>query len=255
VLTLAIGDVVGKPGRKAVQQLVPGLLREYGFDFVIANGENIAGGAGLTVETVQELLQSGVDVVTTGNHVWAQKDFVPYLDSQLPVIRPFNYPPGVPGRGLIITPKAVVMNFLGRTFIGPYDCPFRTADQALAQLGDKRLPIFVDFHAEATSEKVAFGRYLDGRVSAVFGTHTHVGTIDASLLPRGTAYVTDLGMVGPLDSVIGNDVDSVIRSFLTRLPHRISVGKGKTGFSAVLIETDNTSFKALRIERIQREIE
>ena len=148
-----------------------------------------------------------------------------------------------------------MINLLGRTFIGPYDCPFRGVDHLLGQLDGKNLPVFVDFHAEATSEKVALGRYLDGRVSAVFGTHTHVGTIDACLLPKGTAYVTDLGMVGPMDSVIGNDVDSVIRSFLLRLPHRISMGKGKTIFSAVLIETDQTTLKAVRIERVQREIE
>jgi hypothetical protein len=252
--TLIIGDVVGKPGRKTVTALLPELRKELACDFVIANGENIAGGAGLTPPTAQELLDAGVDVITTGNHVWAQKDILPVLDTDFPIIRPANYPPGAPGRGFIVTSRAIVINLLGRTFIGNYDCPFRVADQIIKQLSNHRLPIFVDFHAEATSEKVALGRYLDGRVSAVVGTHTHVGTIDTQLFPGGTAYVTDLGMVGPMNSVIGNEVESVIQSFLTRLPHRISIGDGRNTFNAVLVETSPDG-RATRIERIVREID
>jgi metallophosphoesterase (TIGR00282 family) len=253
-LKTLIGDVIGKPGLKTVKELLPELRRELGCEFVIANGENLAGGAGLTPPTAQELLDAGVDVITTGNHVWAQKDILPALDTDFPVIRPANYPPGAPGRGYIVTPRAIVINLLGRVFIGNYDCPFRVADQVLEQLSNHHLPIFVDFHAEATSEKVALGRYLDGRVSAVVGTHTHVGTIDAQLLPRGTAYVTDLGMVGPMNSVIGNEVESVIQSFLTRLPHRISIGDGRNTFNAVLVQTGPDG-KATHIERVVRETE
>jgi metallophosphoesterase (TIGR00282 family) len=247
-----IGDVIGKPGRKAIKEILPGLRDELGCDFVIANGENIAGGAGLTPPTAQELLDAGVDVITTGNHVWAQKDIFPVLDTDFPVIRPANYPPGAPGHGFIVTRHAIVVNLLGRTFIGNYDCPFRVADQIIDELSDRHLPFFVDFHAEATSEKVALGRYLDGRVAAVVGTHTHVGTIDCQILPQGTAYVTDLGMVGPMNSVIGNDVESVIQSFLTRLPHRIAIGDGRNTFNAVLVET-GPGGKALSIKRVIRE--
>jgi metallophosphoesterase (TIGR00282 family) len=152
-----------------------------------------------------------------------------------------------------VADKAVVINLMGRTFIGNYDCPFRAIDQLLLHLTDKKLPVIVDFHAEATSEKIAMGRYLDGRVSAVLGTHTHVGTVDLTVLPLGTAYVTDIGMVGPLDSVIGNDVESVVKGFLTRLPHRITVAKGRCGFSAILIDIDSSTLRATRVERVQRE--
>jgi metallophosphoesterase (TIGR00282 family) len=253
--TLIIGDVVGKPGRKAVQQLLPSLRVDYLLDFVVCNGENAAHGAGITPETAQELISAGVDVITTGNHVWAQKEIIPHLNGPLPILRPLNYPPGAPGRGFIITEKAIVINLMGRTFIGNYDCPFRGIDQLLPQLTERHLPIIVDFHAEATSEKIAMGRYLDGRVSAVLGTHTHVATTDLTILPMGTAYMTDIGMVGPIDSIIGNDVESVINGFLTRLPHRITVAKGRTGLSAVLVEIDETTLKSTRVERVYREVD
>ncbi len=251
---LAIGDVIGKPGRQALDQLLPGLRQEYGLDLVIVNAENAAGGLGLTPPTARELLDAGADVLTSGNHIWAQKDIIPYLDSEMPVLRPLNYPPGVPGRGYIVTNQAVVVNLIGRTFISNFDCPFRAMDHLLAELEPKPRVIIVDFHAEATSEKVAMGRYLDGRVSAVLGTHTHVGTIDAAVLPQGTAYVTDIGMTGPTDSIIGDDVDGVLRRFLTMLPHRMSVGKGKTVFNAILVTVDDSTGKALSIERICREV-
>jgi metallophosphoesterase (TIGR00282 family) len=250
---LMIGDVVGEPGRKAVADILPGLRREYGIDLVVANGENSAGGLGLTLNTAYEMLNSGVDVITTGNHVWAKREIIPHLDGQLPIIRPLNFPPGAPGKGYWITNKVVVVNLIGRVFVGEYDCPFRSMDSFLAGLDSENKVILVDFHAEATSEKVAMGRYLDGRVSAVVGTHTHVGTIDTSILPNGTAYVTDIGMVGPVDSVIGDDVESVVHSFVTRMPHRISVGRGKADFDAVLIDVDSSSGKANSITRIHRE--
>lgn len=248
-----IGDVVGRPGRRAVQQLLPGLRYEYELDLVIANGENSAGGLGITLDTAQELLDCGVNVITTGNHIWAKKEIIPYLDSELPILRPLNFPPGAPGRGFLLTGSALIVNLVGRVFLGEYDCPFRAMDCLLSEIETPPSVIIVDFHAEATSEKVAMGRYLDGRVSAVLGTHTHVGTVDARILPKGTAYVTDVGMVGPTDSVIGDDADAVIHSFLTKMPHRFSVGKGKTIFDAVLIEVDEASGKAANIQRVQRE--
>ena len=251
---LAIGDVIGKPGRQALSKLLPDLRQEYGLDLVIVNAENAAGGLGLTPPTARELLDAGADVLTSGNHIWAQKDIIPYLDGELPILRPLNYPPGVPGRGYIVTNQAVVVNLIGRTFISNFDCPFRAMDRLLAELERRPRVIIVDFHAEATSEKVAMGRYLDGRVSAVLGTHTHVGTIDAAVLPQGTAYVTDIGMTGPTDSIIGDDIDTVLQRFLTIIPHRLSVGKGKTVLNAILVTVDDSSGKALSIDRICREV-
>jgi metallophosphoesterase (TIGR00282 family) len=255
MFVLAIGDVIGKPGRQAVNHLLPEIREQYQPDLVIANAENIAGGIGVTPGTAGELLDAGVDVLTSGNHVWAHKDILPYLDSEMPILRPLNYPPGVPGRGYTVSNKAMVVNLIGRTFINSFDCPFRAMDQLLDGPEKKPPVVIVDFHAEATSEKVAMGRYLDGRVSAVLGTHTHVGTIDTRILPQGTAYVTDIGMVGPVDSIIGDDAEAVLQRFLTILPHRLSVGKGKTEFNAVLVEVDDTTGKAISIERIYREAE
>ena len=255
MLVLAIGDVIGKPGRQAVKKLLPGLRQEYGISLVIANAENIAGGIGLTSATARELLESGVDVLTSGNHVWANKEILPYLEGEMPILRPLNYPPGVPGRGYLIKGQAMVVNLIGRTFMGNYDCPFRTMDKLLLEVGGKSKVIIVDFHAEATSEKVALGRYLDGRVSAVLGTHTHVGTIDTQILPSGTAYVTDIGMTGPIDSIIGDDSDSVLSRFLTLIPNRLSVGKGRTMLNGVLVRIDEGSGRAVSIERIYREVD
>ena len=246
---LAIGDVIGRPGRRAVHKFVPELRREHGLELVIANGENAAGGFGLSVSTAQELLGHGVDVITSGNHIWAQKEIIPYLDEDVPVLRPLNYPPGVPGRGYLMIGKALVVNLIGRTFMNAYDCPFRKMDSLLGQLSPLPPVIIVDFHAEATSEKVAMGRYLDGRVSAVLGTHTHIGTIDARVLRHGTAYVTDIGMTGPDDSIIGDDPEDVIQRFLTQMPHRLTVGGGKPIFNAVIVEVEEASGRALSIER------
>lgn len=252
---LMIGDVVGKPGRSAVKQFLPGLLREYGIDLVIANGENSAGGLGVTLTTAQELLDYGVDVITTGNHVWAKREIIPYLDGELPILRPLNYPPGAPGRGFLLIEHVLVVNLMGRVFMSEIDCPFRAMDYLLSEIETKPKVIIVDFHAEATSEKVAMGRYLDGRISALLGTHTHVGTADACILPGGTAYVTDVGMVGPVDSIIGDDAEAVIHSFLTKMPHRFSIGKGRAIFDAMLVEVDEASGRAINIQRIRREEE
>lgn len=250
---LAIGDIIGKPGRQVVGETLRALRKQRKIDFVIANAENTAGGFGLTMDTAQELFGSGCDVLTSGNHIFAQKDILPYLDADMPIIRPLNYPPGVPGRGYTVTGKVLVVNLIGRTFMQSYDCPFRAMDKLLADLENKPKIIIVDFHAEATSEKVAMGRYLDGRVSAVLGTHTHVGTIDTQILAGGTAYVTDIGMTGPKDSVIGDDADAVIERFLTQMPHHLSVGKGAAVLNAVLVTVDEKSGKATAIERIQQE--
>ncbi len=250
---LAIGDTVGKPGRMAIKKILPGLRKQYGLDMVIANGENAAGGFGLTRDTARELLAAGVDVLTSGNHIWAQKEIVPYLDTDMPILRPLNYPPGTPGKGYLITGQVMVVNLIGRTFMSNYDCPFRTMDKLLNELENKPPVIIIDFHAEATSEKVALGHYLNGRVSAVLGTHTHVGTIDTILLSGGTAYVTDIGMTGPDNSIIGDDIDSVMQRFLTMIPHHLTVGKGKPFFTSVMVTIDEKSGRATRIERITRE--
>jgi len=252
---LAIGDIIGKPGRKAVKEILPGLYSEYNIDLVVGNGENAAGGLGLTPSTAEELFDSGIDVITTGNHIWAYKEIIPYFDSEPPLLRPLNYPPTNPGRGYLLKNNVLIVNLVGRVFIGNFDCPFRAMDQLLAEFEHKSMPIIVDFHAEATSEKVAMGKYLDGRVSAVLGTHTHVGTIDAHILPGGTAYVTDIGMVGPIDSVIGDDPDSVLDRFLTQIPSRLSVGKGKVSFDAILVEVDEKTGKAVDIKRIQKVVD
>jgi metallophosphoesterase (TIGR00282 family) len=253
VLILAIGDVIGKPGRKALSQLLPSLRQQYGLDLIIVNGENAAGGIGVTVATAKEMFDAGADVLTSGNHIWMHREIYPYLDSDMPILRPLNYPPGVPGRGYIVIGRVAVVNLIGRVFIGDFDNPFHAIDKLLAELEPKI--IIVDFHAEATSEKVAMGRYLDGRVSAVLGTHTHVGTTDAQILPSGTAYVSDIGMTGPLDSVIGDDADAAIERFLTNLPHRLSVGKGKIALNGIMVEVDDDSGRALSIERIYREVD
>lgn len=249
---LVIGDIVGKPGRKAVGNLLPSLCLGHKLDLVIANGENAAGGIGLTVSTANELFDSGIDVITSGNHIWAHKEIIPYLNGDVAIIRPLNYPPVVPGRGYILQQGVLVVNLIGRTFMSNFDCPFRAMDHLLPEIKNRANIIIVDFHAEATSEKVAMGRYLDGRVSAVLGTHTHVGTIDIKILPKGTAYVTDIGMVGPVNSIIGDDIESVTERFLTQINRRLSVGTGEVEFNAVLLELDEVSGKALDIKRIHR---
>jgi len=253
---LMIGDIIGQPGRKTVRALVSDMRREHGIDVVIANGENTAGGFGLTLDTAHELLDSGVDIITSGNHIWDQKEMIPHLDEGLPVIRPANYP-DAPGRGSLVQDNVMVINLQGRVFMPPLDCPFRTADRILAEAQESGLSpvIIVDFHAEATSEKQAMGWYLDGRVAAVLGTHTHVGTVDTRILPKGTAYVTDVGMTGPVNSVIGSDSGAVLERFLTAMPHRLQVAGGPTVLNSVLVDIDPESGIAQSIQRLDRMVE
>lgn len=253
---LMIGDIIGQPGRRAVRRLVPELRREFGIDLVIANGENAAGGFGITLDTAEELLESGVDVLTSGNHIWDQKEIIPHLDEGLPLIRPANYPEA-PGRGYLVQDGVMVLNLMGRVFMPTLDCPFRTANLALEEAETRGTPrvVIVDFHAEATSEKQSMGWYLDGKVSAVLGTHTHVGTVDARILPKGTAYLTDVGMTGPVNSVIGSDTNAVLDRFLTGLPHRFSVAGGPVILNSALLEVDPETGKALSIQRIDRRVE
>jgi metallophosphoesterase (TIGR00282 family) len=249
---LFIGDIIGKPGRKAVQRLLSGLRREYDVDFVVANGENAAGGFGITLETAQDILRSGVDVITSGGHIWDQKEMIPHLDEGLPILRPLNYPPGVPGVGYQQVDDVGVVNVMGRVFVGTFDCPFRSMDSLLENLDPRPPVVVVDFHAEATSEKEALGWYLDGRVSVVVGTHTHVATADARILPKGTAYVTDLGMVGPINSIIGNTPEDVLPRFLYQTPTRLGVARGPVRFNSVLVEVDSVSGRAVSIQRVDR---
>jgi len=252
-----VGDVVGRLGRRTLAHLLPQIRRQHGIDLVVANGENAAGGKGLTMATAQELLAAGVDIITSGNHIWEYREIYPLLEEgHFPVLRPHNYPQGAPGRGVWARDGVAVVNLQGRVFM-PHDveCPFRTADRLLEELKGARI-VVVDMHAEATSEKVALGWYLDGRVSAVLGTHTHVPTADARILPKGTAYVSDVGMTGARDSVIGMEVGAVVERFLTQLPTRFSpVEKGAAVLNAVLVEVDDASGRALAIRRLDYEVE
>ena len=197
-----IGDVVGRPGREAINAIVPGLRDELRLDLVIANGENAAGGFGITLDIANELFSSGIDVITSGNHIWDQREIIEHLDSGIPLMRPLNYPPDTPGKGYFQIKDVLVVNLIGRLFVGTFDCPFRAIDKLLQNFSDRPKVVVVDLHAEATSEKESMGWYLDGIVSVVAGTHTHVPTADTRILPNGTAYVSDLGMVGSLNSVV-----------------------------------------------------
>ena len=248
---LMIGDIIGKPGRRAVRSILGDLRREHSIDMVIANGENVAGGFGITLDTAYELLESGVDVITSGNHIWDQKEIIPHLDEGLPILRPANYP-DAPGRGYLIQEDVMVMNLMGGVFMPALDCPFRTASRLLKESGREDVPgvIIVDFHAEATSEKQSMGWYLDGRVSAVLGTHTHVGTVDARIMPKGTAYLSDVGMTGPVDSVIGSEPEDVLTRFLTGMPHRLAVAGGPVKMNSVLLDIDTETGRARSIERL-----
>jgi metallophosphoesterase (TIGR00282 family) len=256
VRILFIGDIVGKPGRKAVSLLLPRLRKLHSPDLVIANAENIASGRGLTPSTVRELFISGVDVLTSGNHAFDNREILPQLETESPILRPYNYPPGTPGRGVLRVGPVTIINLIGRVFMQAYDDPFRAIDSILEDLDPSR-PIFVDFHAEATSEKQAFGWYVDGRVSAVVGTHTHVPTADQRVLPKGTAYVTDAGMTGARESVIGDDVDVVLQRFLTMLPNRLVVAEHSPTLvvGAVLVDLDETTARAKSIIRVDQEID
>ncbi|HEX8940675.1 MAG TPA: TIGR00282 family metallophosphoesterase [Candidatus Limnocylindrales bacterium] len=259
---LMIGDIIGRPGRQAVERLLPDLRRERELHFVTANGENVAGGMGLTPPTAASLFEAGVDVITSGNHIWDKREIYPQLEHDERILRPHNYgSDGVPGRGWGVYEAAdgthvAVLNFQGRTYMTPIENPFTEADRLLDEASEALPPVrLVDFHCELTSEKTAFGVHLDGRVSAVVGTHTHVVTGDERIMPRGTAYQTDLGLTGPLHSVIGFEPRTVLPRFINGLPTRFEVGSGPVVFNAALIEIDPATGRALSIERLQQVLE
>jgi metallophosphoesterase (TIGR00282 family) len=247
---LFVGDVVGRPGRDAVAALLPKLRDELRVDLAIVNGENAAGGAGLTAEIARELQASGADVVTSGNHVWDQRQFMHEIERLDFVLRPINLPANNPGRGSLVAKGALVVNAIGRTFMNPADDPFHALDALLAT--DVPLVRVLDWHAEATSEKLAMGWHLDGRVTAVVGSHTHVPTADARVLPNGTALICDTGMVGPRDSILGMKTDVIVERFRTGMPKRFEVADGQVVFGSVLIDADDGSGKARSIERVDR---
>jgi len=256
--TLFIGDIVGRPGRQATVKILPKLKQKYSPDLILANAENVSHGRGITEESIKELTKGGVNFFTSGNHIFAQAAILPKLeDKKFPVIRPANFPPGNPGRGFQVIETAMmqsvlIINLMGRVFMRHnYDCPFRILDQILNEHKTTPLSaIFVDIHGEATSEKIALANYADGRVSAVLGTHTHVPTADAQIFEKGTAYISDVGMVGVKDSVIGVVKEPIIRGFLTQMPFKYEVADGPVTFNAVYIETDDATKKTEKIEQI-----
>jgi len=252
---LFIGDIIGRPARKTLSKFVPQLIHEYMIDFIIANGENLAGGVGLTKETAEEMFALGINVLTSGNHIWAKKDAIELLQNDKRVLRPLNYPEQCPGRGytIIDTPDAhsvAVVNLMGRVYIQSLECPFKAIEDLLAKLAKHTKIIIVDFHAEATSEKIAMGWFLDGKVSAVMGTHTHIQTSDETLLPQQTAYITDVGMVGPIDSVIGMDKDTALYRFITQIPAKLEVAKGPCVLGATVISIDAATGRSTSIKRL-----
>jgi metallophosphoesterase (TIGR00282 family) len=255
VKILFIGDIVGDPGRKAVQIIVPRLRNEHALDFVIANGENSAGGNGITPPIAGELFSAGVDVITSGDHLFNQKSVMELLYSEPRFLRPLNYTNNVPGHGANVfqvrdLPPIGVMNVQGRVFMPPMENPFTTADVEVARLREKTKIIFVDIHAEATSEKIAFSRFMDGRVSAVVGTHTHVQTADEQILPLGTAYLSDAGFTGPHDGCLGREIEPVLKNFLTGMPQRFEVARNRVQLHGALIRIDDASGKAVSIQRV-----
>lgn len=252
---LVMADIVGRPGRRAVKGLLPGLQKEHNIDFVIANAENAAGGRGLTRQVMDELLTSGIDVLTMGNHVWDNKDIFNFVDDEFRLVRPVNYPPYCPGQGYHvytggINKKIAVINAMGRVFLPPLDCPFRTVAEVIDEVKEQSDIIIIDFHAEATSEKLAMGYYFDGKVTAVLGTHTHIQTADERILPGGTAYITDLGMTGPLESILGMEKEMVINKIIYQRPVRLEVASGTAILQGVILNIDDDSNQVLKIERV-----
>lgn len=253
---LFIGDIVGKAGREAIERVLEKVVSSYKIEFTVANGENAAGGMGITPAIAIEILDQGVDVLTSGNHIWAKKEIVPFLDEELRILRPANYPPKVPGRGSGIFhsrsgEKVGVLNLEGRVFMRHLDCPFRVGEKEVELLRKETNVILVDFHAEATSEKMALGWFLDGRVSAVLGTHTHVQTSDERILDEGTAYISDAGMTGPMDSVIGIRKEIALERLLTQIPWKFDVAKEAIELQGVVIDVDSKTGRSLNIQRIK----
>jgi metallophosphoesterase (TIGR00282 family) len=266
VKLLFIGDIVGQPGRRAVAELLPELRREHQIDFVIANGENSAGGSGITPRTAEEIFSAGVDAITSGDHLWDQKDVMELLANERRFLRPLNYPAGTPGQGSgvfeVQSPKSkaqspiliAVLNAQGRTFMPDLENPFHAARAEVERLRRQTKIIFVDFHAEATSEKIAFARFLDGQVSAVVGTHTHVQTADEQIFPGGTAYLSDAGFTGPHESVLGREIEPVIRRFLTNMPQRFDVARERILLHGAVVEVDAQTGRASRIQRVSQKL-
>jgi metallophosphoesterase (TIGR00282 family) len=266
VKLLFIGDIVGQPGRNAVKTLLPKLREQHALDFVIANGENSAGGSGITPKTAGEIFSAGVDVITTGDHLWDQKEVMELLRNEKRLLRPLNYPPGTPGQGSGVfqisnskspSPAPIliaVLNAQGRTFMPPLENPFLLALDEVKRLRQQTKIIFVDFHAEATSEKIAFARMLDGQVSAVVGTHTHVQTADEQIFPGGTAYLTDAGFTGPHESVLGREIEPVLKRFLTGMPQRFEVAKDRVLLQGAVIEIDDATGNAIKIQRVSEAV-
>jgi metallophosphoesterase (TIGR00282 family) len=258
---MVIGDIIGKPGRLAIVGSLRALRTELDLDLVVANGENLAAGAGLTPSLAEELFANGVDVITSGNHIWDKREIYDYLDTGRPVLRPLNYPDDAPGRGWLLHTlpdgdRVAIVNVMGRVFMNQLDSPFAAMDSLLDGAAEPLPPLrIVDFHCEITSEKNAMGWYLDGRVTAVLGTHTHVPTADARLLPKGTAYISDVGMTGPRDSVIGFSLETVLPRFLTHLPTRFAVADGPVTLNAVVVEAERRPGRAVSITHLQRLIE
>ena len=255
---LFIADIVGQPGRRAVKELLPKLRQEHGVDVVVANGENSAGGSGITVKTAQEIFSAGVDIMTSGDHLWDQKEVMDLLANERRFVRPLNYPPGTPGQGSTLfqaagLPPVAIINLQGRTFMPPLDNPFPCAAAEVERLRRTTNLIFVDFHAEATSEKVALARMLDGRVSAVIGTHTHVQTADEQIFPGGTAFLCDAGFTGPHESVIGRQIEPIIRRFLTSVPQKFEVADGRVLLQGAVIEIDGDNGRAVSIQRVSEQ--
>jgi 2',3'-cyclic-nucleotide 2'-phosphodiesterase len=259
VKLLFFGDVVGKPGRQALKLRAQALAESEKADLLVANCENSSGGIGVDPGSAREMFSLGIHVLTSGNHIWHRKEIYDFIDSSDRLLRPANFAPGVPGRGWSLYETArgpvAVVNLIGRVFMAPADCPFRAADQILETIADRTRVILVDMHAEATSEKVGMGRYLDGRVSAVVGSHTHVQTADEMVLPKGTAFITDTGMCGPLDSVIGMRTEQVLKRFVDQLPARYDVGDGPPLLQAVAIDVDEATGRARGIRRIREVLE
>lgn len=247
---LCIGDIVGKPGRNFITERLQKLKTEYKVDFVVANGENCAHGVGITRNTYEELIYAGVDVITLGNHTWAKKEAIELIENKKNLIRPANFPSNNPGWGYTIMEKLgkriAIINLCGRVYMDNYDCPFAKADEILKKIENEADIIIVDFHAEATSEKLALGWYLDGRVTTVFGTHTHVQTSDERILPHGTGYITDVGMTGPYNSILGVDKNIIINKFVTMMPGKFEVAEGNAVFSAILLELSDNKLSSIK---------
>jgi hypothetical protein len=256
---LFIGDIVGEPGRRAIAELLPGIKKANEIEFVIGNAENVAGGSGVTPSLADELFNHGLDVITSGDHIWKRKEIIDRIESDRRILRPANYPSGAPGSGSTVVKSESgtdvgVINLMGRVFMQPLECPFKVAQEEINKIKNRARVIIIDMHAEATSEKIALGWYLDGQVSAIIGTHTHVQTADEKILPNGTAFLSDAGMTGPYDGVIGRKKEQILARFLTQMPMKFEMAEGDIQLHGVVIDVDDKTGKANSIKRIQKKL-